>query len=119
MLPKRRLPIGPILGLIVAIYLSVLLIETVKRNYDLKQQISQMETDIQTLKTQNDELKYQTAYYQTEAFKEKEARAKLGLQAPGESVIYLPKQQTAADSDAQKKAKGKSNLQQWKEFLFG
>ncbi len=116
----RRLPIGPILGLAVAVYLSFLLIDTVKKNYDLKQQIGDLQADITTLETENQELKYQTAYYQTDAFKEKEARAKLGLQAPGENVIILPKQQTAPEeTEAQKKAKKKSNLQQWKEFLFG
>ncbi len=110
----------PLVGLALAAYLAVLLIQTVKRNYDLKRQISGLEDRIEKLSTEQDELKYKVQYYQTESYKEKEARAKLGLQAPGESVIILPKQQpNAVEIEAAQKAKSKSNLRQWWEFLFG
>ncbi len=112
--------IGPILGIIAAIYLSVILTQAVTRNYDLQQQVGNLEADITKLENTNQELQYQAAYYKTDAYKEKEARAKLGLQAPGENVIVLPADKPAPEpTEAEKKAKQKPNWQQWKEFLFG
>jgi cell division protein FtsL len=117
-LPK--LPIGPALGIIVVIYLSFILVGAVRRNYGLQTQINTLQSSITALQSKNQELQYEVAYYATPEFQEKEARAKLGLQAPGEGVIILPKQKAApVETDAQKKAKQQSNWQQWWSFLFG
>ncbi len=101
-------------------YLSVIVFQTVKHNYDLNSQISSLQAQISQLTVQQDELKYQVEYYKTDSFKEKEARAKLGLQQPGESVIILPKTATPAQPTNQKTTtKHQSNPKQWWEFLFG
>ncbi|HSH31107.1 MAG TPA: septum formation initiator family protein [Candidatus Saccharimonadales bacterium] len=101
-------------------YLAVVLVQTVQRNYRLKRQISQLEERIEALGRENEELSYRIQYYQTDSFKEKEARANLGLQAPGEGVIILPKTPPPASAGAgEQKAKPASNFKQWWEFLFG
>ena len=111
-----------LVGLAFILYLAVLLVQTIKRNNDLQQQISKLNIQIVTLQDQQTELTYKISYYQTPEFQDKEARAKLGLQLPGENVIILPKTQTAVVTTPQtaQKAKSKvSNPQQWVNFLFG
>ena len=105
------------LGLVMSVYLLSSLVQTVRKNYDLNQEIAALQEEIDLLEVQQQELRYRIEYYKTEAFREKEARAKLGLQLPGEGVIILP----AEEDDSRKKATPppKTNLEQWWEFLFG
>ena len=107
-----------ILGLAAAFYLAVVLFQVVRRNYELNKQVNALNTQILSLQDEKDELNYKIQYYQTESYKEKEARAKLGLQAPGEGVIILPKKAATSATNAKPTA-NKSNWQQWMEFLFG
>jgi cell division protein FtsB len=109
------------LGAFIAIYLLVILGGVVKRNHDLQVQINGLNSQITQLKTQETQLNYDIAYYQTDAFKEKEARAKLGLVAPGESVVLLPPEQSSSSSQSATHSKppAKSHIAQWFSFLFG
>ncbi len=109
------------LGLIFSVYLFGNLISTVRRNYDLKLQIATVEQENAVLKAQNDQLRYQITYYQTPEFAEKEARAKLGLQQPGENVIILPGTQAKSQQApvSMPKPAPQSNFRQWLSFLFG
>ena len=110
-----------VLGILIAVYLVVVLTQTVKRNYDLNQQLNVLKSQISLLNDQKAELAYNLQYYGTDAFKEREARAKLGLQLPGESVIILPSPSPtpvpATVTTVQ--VKTKSNLRQWLDFLTG
>lgn len=118
-LPLSRHSLGMLLALAVAAYLTVVLVQTIHRNYQLRQQVVSLQGQIDQLQSQKDDLAYKVQYYQTDSYKEKEARAKLGLQAPGEGVIILPPPPAASTSGQSKPAAKKSNWQQWKEFLFG
>ena len=116
----KRLHFGVVLGVAVALYIGFYLVQTVMRNYELQKQIAQLRTQISDLKVEQDQLKYRIAYYQTDAYKEKEARAKLNLQAPGESVIILPRTDQPEQNQTQSLPKPrKSNWQQWTDFLLG
>ncbi|HSX01287.1 MAG TPA: septum formation initiator family protein [Candidatus Saccharimonas sp.] len=107
-------------GFLVIVYLCVVLGQTIKHNYDLNQQIASMKGQITLLQDQRDTLSYNTQYYQTDSFREREARAKLGLQLPGESVVILPKPASDAPAPvATTTAKPRPNLQQWLDFLTG
>lgn len=116
-----RANLGNLLGFIVGIYLLVILGGVIKRNHDLQTQIGSLNTQIKQLQTDKAQLDYEINYYGTDAFKEKEARAKLGLVAPGESVVILPKDQssTAGSDQTAAKPRPKSHIAQWFEFLFG
>jgi cell division protein FtsB len=118
----KRIHAGVILGALVALYVGYYLVQTVQYNYQLQQQISQLKGQISGLQTQTDSLKYQIQYYQTGSYQDKEARAKLGLQAPGEGVVILPHTDPTAQSgstSAPKAAPKKPNWQQWVSFLEG
>ena len=90
-------------------------------NYQLQKQIDALAQQNTSLSSQNDTLNYNLQFYQTDAFRDREARAKLGLQAPGESLIILPHPSDVAT--AQQKAtpvpKPKPNFSQWLDFLRG
>jgi cell division protein FtsB len=108
-------------GAVAIIYLVVILGQTIMRNYDLNTQITDLKGQIALLQDQKDQLAYNIQYYQTDSFQQREARAKLGLQMPGEQVVVLPKPSAtpvAAAADT-KPAKKKSNFQQWLDFLGG
>ena len=118
----KRIGIGSVIGALIAVYIGFYLLQTVMRNYQLQREISLLQQQINNLEVEQQELKYRIQYYQTENYKEKEAREKLGLQAPGESVVILPNNTKATEqlegSTVAKKPK-RSNLQQWWDFLSG
>lgn len=116
--PKSKsLLINVLLG-ILGLYLAISLFGTIRRNYELQREISKIEEANKALEQSNLELQYQIAYFQTELYKDKAARAKLGLQAPGESVIILPKKEPTKEVAAASKSK-RSNFAQWIDFLRG
>jgi cell division protein FtsB len=109
-------------GMLIVLYLVVVLAQTVKHNYDLNQQITDLKNQITILSDQKEALGYLKQYYGTDSFQEREARAKLNLQMPGESVIVLPHSSptpSASASDSSHATKSKSNWQQWLNFLSG
>lgn len=112
--------LGNLIGLAVAAYLLVSLVSVIKRNHDLQLQIGGLNSQLTQLQTQKDELSYEIRYYQSDSFKEKEARSKLGLEQPGENLIILPPHVSAGNAATPTpKAKAKSNPSQWLDFLFG
>ena len=108
-------------GVIVIIYLMLTLGQTVKRNYTLGKQIEQLNAQITLLQVQKDQLSYGIQYYNTDSFRDREARSKLGLQLPGESVVIIPRASptTAPLADPGKAAAKRSNQAQWFDFLRG
>ena len=110
-----------IIGAVIAVWILISLIQTVKHNYDLEKQIDKLRQQIAVLQAQKDELSYNIAYYNTDSFKERQARTRLGLQQPGENVVILPSPTPTPDIVAeQAKAKAKrSNFRQWLDFLSG
>ncbi len=108
-------------GAVVIIYLLIVLGQTVKHNYDLGQQVDQLRTQITLLQDQKDQLAYSIAYYNTDSFRDREARSKLGLQLPGENVVIIPRTSPtpSATTPTSKTPVKRSNLQQWLTFLGG
>lgn len=114
---SRSLAINVALGLL-GVYLAISLLGTIKRNYELQREISNIETANKLLEQSNLELTYQIAYYQTDLYKDKAARAKLGLQGANESVLILPKTEEKTEVATAKKPQ-RSNFAQWIDFLRG
>jgi len=123
-LPKLKLSgssLVNVIGSVIIIYLLVVLAQTVKRNYDLGRQLETFQAQISLLQDQKDQLSYSLQYYNTDSFHDREARAKLGLQLPGENVIIIPssKPAPAAPANSGKTPARQSNFQQWLDFLAG
>lgn len=72
------------------IYVFIILGRSVWANWQLKKQMDTIRTEISALQDQNKNLENLILYYQSDSFKEVEARAKLGLKKPGETAVAVP-----------------------------
>jgi cell division protein FtsB len=107
--------------------------KTVQSNYALQKQISTLKQQNAVLQLQNGNTNLQNKYYQTDQYLELSARQNLGLAAPGEQVMIVPKNVAMSYIDPQlaKKASRSSgispdkrpgyvkNLEAWRDFLLG
>ena len=96
-------------------------INVLTKNYDLEKQVQQARLDNQVMELQNENLRLQQAYYQTDEFLELQARALLNKAKPGEHLVILPHSDNTSGSttDATSLVVEKSNFEQWMDFLFG
>lgn len=72
------------------IYVFVILGRAVWQNWQLKREIDAIKNQIAQLQDQNKNLENLILYYQSDSFKEMEARQKLGLKKPGETAVAVP-----------------------------
>ncbi|MBI4101231.1 septum formation initiator family protein [Candidatus Microgenomates bacterium] len=115
-----------IIALAVIGYIGFATLQVISRNYKLQQDLDALQAEIELLKLKNQELEYQVAYFRTDAFADKEARAKLGLQAAGEKVVIFPDRipkGVAVDEEAVVEPgltakEALSNFEEWLYFLF-
>jgi len=77
-----------IFGIIVFILYSIG--KSVWKNYLVVQKIDSIEKEISDEQVANNNYKNLIIYYQTDTFKELEARRKLGYKKPGENVLIIP-----------------------------
>lgn len=79
-----------------------------------RDKIAQLQNDIEILEME-------IVYYKTQSFKEKEARAKLGYMAPGETAISLSvdrPEDKLSDQGRQEKELKTPNCQLWISYFF-
>lgn len=99
---------------------------SVNRNVIANQKIEKFKSEIKNIQAQNEFLENLIAYQKTSDYKELEARRRLGLRAPGEKVIILPKSSPAplgaefgSINQNQKKASERPNYLKWYDFVIG
>jgi cell division protein FtsB len=124
MKPRYRLngsSIINVLGFVVIVSLLVSLGQTVHRNYQLGRQINDLKGETSLLQEEKDQLSYNIQFYKTDSYRDREARAKLGLQLPGENVIIIPSSAPTPGPAPVKDQAGtrRSDMQQWFDFLQG
>jgi cell division protein FtsB len=125
----------------VAMYLFVLIVlaiawssvKTIQKNYELQKQISLLQKQNDILGIANENINLQNKYLQTDQYLELAARQSLGLAAPGEKVVIVPKnvamkyvdpslstQTTEANSTTtDTRSRYVKNLEAWRDFLLG
>ncbi len=117
-----------IVALVIALYFAWSSVLAIQRNYNLQREINQKDTQLELVKLQVNTLKYQQKYYQTSEYLDLEARRRLGLAQPGESLLILPpnSQDVIADDDAySQKSEALPErvvpppVEQWIDFFFG
>lgn len=112
--------------LILVIYLGISAGRSIVANYRANQTIEALKNDILTLQLEKQRLEALAAYYQTDAYKEKELRKRLLLKRPGEKVIAFPDEyvksklpkETETDSEDTTKL-AKPNYEKWIEYFRG
>ncbi len=119
LLRSRSLAILLVLGISI---LTVSLTKEVVRKVQIQRQIQDLENEIATLEQHNQELNTLLAYFNSSSFQEKEAKVKLNLTAPGETVVVLPENESATDDEVTSVAVAASapvsNLQKWFIYFF-
>lgn len=115
------------LWLTVLVYLAVTVGRAINKNYQSHRQARGIEQDIAQL---NDQIRRQellNIYYQSDTFKELEARRRLGLKRPGEKVVIVPARErsngTRQNDEEPQLPPGpqlqESNPRKWLRFLLG
>jgi len=76
-------------GLAVVVFIGVALGKETYRKYQIQKEIDSLQQEAEKVSEKNQELRQLIEYYQTDAYKELEARKKLGLQKKGEKVVII------------------------------
>lgn len=82
--------VGLLIFLAVALMVSWSGAQVIQRNYELQKQISQLQQEVDVQQLQNNNLRLQNQYYDTEQFLELKARQNFGLGRPGEKLVLIP-----------------------------
>lgn len=106
--------------------------KTVQSNYELQKKISTLKQENDILWLQNSNTYLQNQYYKTNQYQELSARQNLGLAAPGEQVLLVPKDVALryVDPKLEKNVSTKAqppdnratyvkNIEAWRDFLLG
>ncbi len=106
---------------------------TVQNNYQLQKQISALQQQNAVLHLQNNNTYLQNQFYDTEVYQELSARQNLGLAAPGEQVLLIPKsvamkyvdpaladnRDNNAVTPIDNRPGYTRNIEAWRDFLLG
>lgn len=107
--------------------------KTVQSNYDLQKKIATLKQENDVLWLQNSNTYLQNQYYKTDQYLELSARQNLGLAAPGEHVLLVPKGTAAkyvdpkldkatvtyVSSAPDNRAGYIKNMEAWRDFILG
>lgn len=123
-----------VIGLIAFGVIAVLVtwsgVNVLQQNFELQQNIAQLEQEIAIQELENANLELRNEYYNTDQYLELQARRQFGLAAPGETVLLVPEQvalensvppreeRSAAASSTGKQSVYQQNLQAWLDFFF-
>jgi len=132
-LPKLQLPQGRELrarvimsiGVVITIYMVISTVQALWQNYQLDKELLELREENAELKLQNKYLQNLIAYRKTDSFKDKEARAKLNYQKPGELVLIIPEDETARFQEGNIKGQPEdtpripTNPAKWWTYFFG
>ena len=78
-----------VVSYLLIVYILFLLGRSVWQNYTLKQSIDKLSDQISTLNQEKKNLENLNVYYQSESFKELEARRKLNMKLADEKVFFI------------------------------
>lgn len=111
------------LGLLIALSWVWGTVGTLSKNFELQQEVDQLDAKIELAKLQNQNLSYQKNYYTSSEYLELSARELLGKVAPGERVVILPDSSQVKDTASMPQTtlpvSERSNFSQWMQFFFG
>jgi cell division protein FtsB len=118
---------------IVALAITWSGVKTVQANYVLQKKVSELQQQNSVITLQNENTTLQNKYLQTDDYLDLSARQNLGLAAPGEKIMIVPKatamkyvdaslvshQANKSVASANKRSQYAKNLEAWRDFLLG
>jgi cell division protein FtsB len=114
-----------VIGLCVAASWAWGSVQAMERNYALQKEVDFKRRELRLSELETQKLQFERNYFKSDEYKELAVREKLGLVNPGEKVLILPPNSTAASADETSgsatvaRTVPESNLQSWVNFLFG
>jgi cell division protein FtsB len=126
--------IGLYIFVIIALAITWSGVKAVQNNYELQKKISELKQQNTVTQLQNENTDLQNKYLQTNEYLDLAARQNLGLAAPGEKVLIVPKKTAMKYVDPSIRATSSSkntssspdnrpkyikNLEAWRDFLLG
>ena len=121
--------IGQIVLAIIILLASWSTVVAIQTNYELQQQISQLEQEVEINRLETQNLRLENQYLETDTFLELAARRQFGKAAPGEELLLVSKQVAKSyivqtdtfdegESIDEQKPDYQQNLEDWKNFFF-
>lgn len=124
--PKRNKRIwSTVFFAVIVLYMAFILGRTLWQNYNVNQEIADLEQEVIELRERNQRLKNLVIYYQTDSYLEKEARRKLLKKMPGEKVLALPETEyshqepTEQVDETETDKYQEPNYKLWIKYIFG
>lgn len=117
-----------ILSLLILVFFTVNLTRAIINRQDLLSDINVLQEEIDGLESRSQELVSLIEYFKTIDFVETEARTKLNLKKPGETIIIVPEEEMAESEAGNKSAesilitaevKDINNIHRWWNYFFG
>ncbi|MDD3481086.1 MAG: septum formation initiator family protein [Patescibacteria group bacterium] len=105
-------------GLAIVLYMVFTVGRLAYRNYELNMQEENLRTDIASLENEIQELNNQIVYFQSDAYKEKMIRAKLGMKKEGEEVVVITPSPEAEEVTVTDEEENRTNPERWLSYLF-
>lgn len=112
--------------LAVLVYIGVTVALAINKNYQSRQKIRSIKQEIADLEAKIKRQELLNIYYNSDTYKELEARRRLSLKKPDEKVFILPKEQdqkaqapNQPTSQSKKTSVQESNPRRWLRFLMG
>jgi len=109
-------------------------VRTVQNNYELQKQITVLKQQNELIELSNQNTALESQFYETDQYLELAARQNLGLAAPGETVLLVPKTTAmkyvdttlapktdvpGENYDDSSKSRFAQNFHDWRDFLLG
>ncbi len=124
--------LGQIIFVVVLLLVSWSTTKAIQTNYELQKTVAEKQKQNELQKLRNENLKLKNEYLQTDEYLELTARKQLGLAAPGEKLVIIPKEtalkyvtETSFKSEEQiakateeNKPGYQKNIEAWGRFFF-
>lgn len=121
---------GQVLFVVIVLLISWSGVKAIQNNYSLQKQIASLQQQNQVQALQNNNLKLQNEYYDSNQYLELSARQNFGLAAAGEKelivsksvalahTVTLPNKTTVVEKPSDKQPLYQRNLQAWIDFFL-
>ncbi|MDP3954221.1 MAG: septum formation initiator family protein [bacterium] len=113
---------SPLLTVPLILIMGFLLLQIIKINpekSDLDKKVANLEGQISKQEQLLQELEKEADYYQSDSYKERQARIRLNYKKPGEKVILVYDSPVDVEKQASKSEEALPFWRNWLEYLFG
>ncbi len=126
---KYLLRMVALICLVGVVFISFSVWKEMKKKKEIQNKIAELQDEAERISRENSSLEEKIAYFGSDEYKQKEAKDKLNLQSPGESVVIIkknapkeeinPEENKAPISNSENMQIAASNPKKWWNYFFG